>query len=184
LIGIALALAMDAFAVSVAAGIRAVRTRLRRAFKLAFFFGGFQAAMPVLGWWGGLRFQRWIAPVDHWIAFGILSVVGLKMILESRFMNGNGDPADKSEPGGSLGSLLALSIATSIDALAVGLSLGFLDVGIVGPALTIGAVTFVLTLIGFVLGERLGHLGEGKIEILGGAILIGIGLKILFEHLA
>lgn len=175
---IAVGLAMDAFAVAVASGISLKRHRARHALRIAAFFGAFQAIMPVLGWLAGLTLQDYIAGIDHWIAFGLLVGIGVKMIVEAfKLEEDEKDPSDMN-----LHLLFLLSIATSIDALAVGLSFAFLEISIATPAIIIGVVTFVLALIGVHLGSRVGHLFENKIEIIGGAILIGIGAKILLEH--
>lgn len=175
----AVGLAMDAFAVSVTFGLTAKENRVNHALRMASSFGAFQAAMPVIGWLAGSGLRGYIAGVDHWLAFGLLSLIGVKMIIESGKMKSEGKPA--CSPG--LYLLFMLSIATSIDALAVGLSLSFLNVPIVTPSLAIGVVTFALSLAGFMVGGRLGHFFENKIEIAGGLTLIGIGVKILIEHL-
>jgi len=175
---IAVGLAMDAFAVSIASGFKTRTLRLAYALKIAAFFGGFQALMPVIGWAAGLHFRNIITGVDHWIAFGLLSAVGVKMICESFKLKSH---EQKISPL-NISVLLILSVATSIDALAVGLSLSFLNVSIALPAVIIGAITFVLSFLGVFIGNRTGHFFEGKIEMAGGIILIAIGLKILIEH--
>jgi len=176
---IAFGLAMDAFAVSVTSGLTIKDLRINHALTLAASFGLFQAVMPVVGWAAGIGLKGFISDIDHWIAFGLLSIIGLKMIYESTQMK-----SDK-EPGNPLNVyvLLMLSIATSIDALAVGLSLSFLKVFIVTPAIIIGVITFLLSFTGVYVGDRFGHVFENKIEIIGGLILIGIGIKILVAHL-
>lgn len=176
---IALGLSLDAFAVSVASGIVIRRDRVRHACKVALFFGGFQALMPAIGWLAGLGLRNFISGIDHWIAFGLLVFIGSKMIVESRGL-------DRAEKGGcptDTPVLFMLAIATSLDALAVGLSFSLLQVSIVMPVLVIGAITFAVSFGGFLAGSRFGHLLERKIELLGGLILIGIGVKILIEHL-
>jgi putative Mn2+ efflux pump MntP len=180
LLSISLGLAMDAFAVSVTSGL-AIRTiRVRHALRIAAFFGAFQGVMPVVGWLAGTSLRSSIAPLDHWLAFGILGVVGGKMIYEAAVI----EKAEESAPS-DLGILvlLGLSVATSLDALAVGVTFAFLDVRIVTPALVIGAVTFAMSYAGVWIGDRFGGFFEKKIEVLGGIILIAIGLKILTEHL-
>lgn len=175
---IAVGLSMDALAVAIASGLAARRMRLRQALRVAIFFGLFQALMPMIGWLAGLGFREFISGVDHWVAFGLLVFIGGKMIVESfeiKDVNSETGPM-------SLATLLLLSLATSIDALAVGLSLAMLKAPIVGPALLIGAVTFMISLLGGLIGSRVGHCFESKIEALGGLILIGIGVKILIEH--
>lgn len=176
---IALGLAMDAFAVAVANGVTLERFRLESALKIALFFGGFQALMPLLGWLAGLGLRELISGFDHWVAFGLLGSIGCKMIYGALRTG----PRRAVDPPG-LSMLLVLSLATSIDALAVGLSFAFLGVAILAPAVVIGGVTFLLAFSGVFLGQRLGRLFEREAEALGGLILIGIGLKILLEHLA
>ncbi|MEK6681726.1 MAG: manganese efflux pump MntP family protein [Nitrospirota bacterium] len=176
---IALGLAMDAFAVSIASGIAMKSLRISRALTIAFFFGSFQAIMPVIGWLAGLSLRDLISSIDHWIAFGLLTAVGGKMIYEAFKI----EETEKEVETFSLYILLILSVATSIDALAVGLSFAILDLSIATPVLITGTVTLVLSFIGVVVGVKFGHLFESKIEILGGIILIGIGAKILLEHL-
>ena len=180
LILIAVSLALDAFAVAVAAGATLSCRRLPAAFKVGFFFGGFQALMPVLGWLGARQFRAFIDGVDHWAAFGILGFIGVKMIWESRQL-GRPGRADCVE---NTGLLLLLALATSIDALAVGISFTFMGVEILAPALVIGAVTFALSFAGLLVGKRLGHFSENRIEAVGGVILILIGLKVLHSGLA
>ena len=175
---IAIGLAMDAFAVSITSGITIKDLRISNAVTIALFFGSFQAFMPVLGWLAGLSARALISGVDHWIAFVLLSLVGCKMIFESTKL---GPDENELDPLNIL-VLLLLAIATSIDALAVGLSLSFLKIAIVTPALIIGATTFSLSFFGVFLGNISGHFFENKIEIIGGLILIGIGVKILVEH--
>jgi putative Mn2+ efflux pump MntP len=179
---IALGLSMDAVAVAVASGCAAGRRGVaaRRALLLAFLFGFFQALMPVAGWLAGLGLKGIISRYDHWLAFGLLAFIGGRMIRESRRSEACRLPAGRQ----TLPAMLGLAVATSIDALVVGLSLSVLAVGIVMPVLIIGAVTFVLSLLAVYAGSRFGGLLAGRAEILGGAILIAIGLKILAEHLA
>ena len=176
---IAFGLAMDAFAVSVTSGLTIKDLRINHALTLAASFGLFQAVMPVVGWAAGIGLKGFISDIDHWIAFGLLSIIGLKMIYESTQMKSD------TEAGNPLNVyvLLMLSIATSIDALAVGLSLSFLKVFIVTPAIIIGVITFLLSFTGVYIGDRFGHFFESKIEIIGGLVLIGIGIKILVSHL-
>ncbi len=176
---IAVGLAMDAFAVSVSSGLAIKELKLRHALKIAFFFGLFQAVMPVAGWLAGVGARGLISHVDHWIAFGLLTFIGGKMIWES-FRLEPGD--DRRDPLG-IGWLLTLSVATSIDALAVGITFAFIDVTIITPVIIIGAVTFVLSFAGVIIGDKVGHIFESRIEIAGGLVLIAIGVKILLEHL-
>lgn len=170
---------MDAFAVSVTSGLAIHRLRMRHALKIAFFFGGFQALMPLIGWLAGIGLREMISAIDHWIAFALLIFVGGKMIYESTFMDEDKELADPLK----LYVLLMLSVATSIDALAVGLSLSLLNIEIISPAVVIGSVTFCLSFLGVYIGDQFGHFFERKIEVVGGLILLAIGFNILFEHL-
>ncbi len=170
---------MDAFAVSITSGITLRHLRIRHALKIALSFGFFQAIMPIIGWLSGISLRSIISGVDHWIAFGLLSIIGCKMIYESFKLESD---KGKINPQ-NIYVLFILSIATSIDALAVGLSLSFLKVAIILPAIIIGIVTFLLSFLGVYIGNKVGHFFERKIEIIGGLILIGIGIKILIEHL-
>lgn len=176
---IAFGLAMDAFAVSITSGLTIKNLKIKHAFRIALFFGLFQAIMPLIGWLSGLTIKDFVMSIDHWIAFILLSFIGCKMIYESTKIESE---KIKTNPL-NMYTLLILSIATSIDALAVGISFAFLLVSIITPILIIGVVTFILSFIGVFIGNLKGHLFEGKIEIFGGVILIGIGLKILIEHL-
>jgi len=169
---------MDAFAVSVASGIAIERLRIRHALRIALSFGVFQAIMPIIGWFAGIGMRDLISGVDHWIAFALLAGVGGKMIYESRQIR----EGPTEECMGNM-KLLVLSVATSIDALAVGLSLSLLKVAIVWPAIVVGIVTFAFSFAGVYLGRKVGHIFESKIEVLGGLVLIGIGIKILVDHL-
>lgn len=175
---IAFGLAMDAFAVSVASGVTIKAMGLRQTVTIALSFGLFQGIMPILGWLAGIGFREYITAYDHWLVFFLLTAIGAKMIYESFQLEE--DRCDEFCMTG--GRLFLLSVATSIDALAVGLSFSFLNVTILTPALIIGVVTFLLSYLGIILGRRVGHVFESKIEIAGGVILILIGLKILLEH--
>jgi putative Mn2+ efflux pump MntP len=179
LIGIAIALAMDAFAVALGVGVSVSPLTGRHFFRLGFHFGLFQALMPIIGWLAGRTVQAYIVDYDHWIAFGLLAFVGGHMIYEAvhpeKEERQPGDPTRGT-------SLVFLSIATSIDALAVGLSLGMLDVTVWFPALIIGLVAGIFTIAGMLIGRKAGDKWGAKVEILGGIVLIAIGLKIVFEH--
>jgi putative Mn2+ efflux pump MntP len=177
---IAIGLAMDCFTVSLGVGTAGTAVGFRPAFRLLFHFGIFQSAMTLLGWLAGKTIVAYISSVDHWVAFGLLLFVGLRML-----RSGTRAVSEKpSFPDPSRGiTLVMLSIATSIDALAVGLSLALLSVNVLGAALLIGLVSAVLSLAGLLLGNQLGlHFGK-SMEILGGIILIGIGLRVLITHL-
>ncbi len=181
LLGIAVGLAMDAFAVSIGIGLSSRHVGTRMTLRLAWHFGLFQALMPVVGWLAGLSIERWISGVDHWIAFALLTAIGLHMIYEAVW----GDEEERAAKDPTRGaSLVVLSVATSIDALAVGLSLALLGVQIWYPAVVIGIVAFAFTAVGLHLGRRFGALLGRRMEILGGVILIGIGVKILVDHLS
>lgn len=182
LIGVAFGLAMDAFAVSIGVGLTLGRVDGRQTFRLAWHFGLFQALMPAIGWLAGLSIERWISPVDHWIAFLLLAGIGGKMIHEALRDRDVAEERDLCDPTRGM-SLVILSVATSIDALAVGLSLGLLRQDIWYPAIVIGLVAGAMTVIGLQLGQRFGALLGKRMEVVGGLVLIGIGVKILVEHL-
>lgn len=178
IIVIAVALAMDAFAISIVSGAAYRHLKTRHALRMALFFGGFQAVMPLIGSLAGLTLKGHIARYDHWIAFGLLTAVGGKMIYESFKI----EKAEKKFDPTSLITLLALAVATSIDALAVGITLSFITASIALAVTIIGIVTFALSYLGIAVGKRFGHFFEAKIEILGGIILIAIAVKILLQH--
>jgi len=180
LTGLALALAMDAFAVALGTGAVLSRLTGRHLFRLGFHFGLFQALMPVIGWLAGLTIIQWVEAWDHWIAFSLLAIIGGRMIYEAV---SDEEKADERDPTKGL-SLVLLSIATSIDALAVGFSLSVIGVSIWMPALVIGLVAGVLTIAGMLLGGRIGDRWGTRVEIFGGLVLISIGIKILIEHLS
>ncbi|MBN1338436.1 MAG: manganese efflux pump [Bacteroidales bacterium] len=179
IIGIAFALSLDSFAVSVTNGIIIKKLQFFSALKIAFFFGAFQALMPLAGWAAGLTLKSYIQHLDHWIAFGLLLIIGGRMI----FFSFQKEKSNGAVDCRNFSNLLMLSIATSIDALAVGLSFAMLDLNIFYPIAIIGGVTFVNCLIGIHIGKKIGHLLGNRLEIAGGAILILIGVKILVEHL-
>lgn len=178
---IAVGLAMDAFAVSLTTGIILKKNKdiLKNSLIIAAYFGIFQALMPLIGWFIGLQFKEYIERLDHWIAFVLLSFIGIKMIYEALkekdVQEEAIDPLNKK-------TLLFLAIATSIDALIIGLSFALLEVSIISATLIIGIITFVICFIGVYLGKRFGQLFKGKAELFGGAILIFIGFRILLEH--
>jgi len=177
---IAIALAMDAFAVSIASGASYKRPEGNHALRLAVAFGLFQAVMPIIGWAGGLAMKDFIKGYDHWVAFILLVLIGAKMVYESFKIN----PAGEKKVVLTNAAVFVLAVATSIDALAVGVTFSFLLVGsLFGAVVIIGVVTFVFSYCGFYIGKTIGHLFENKVELAGGLILIGIGLKILLEHL-
>jgi putative Mn2+ efflux pump MntP len=176
---IAVALAMDAFAVAIASGAVARKFHLRHALTMGAWFGAFQAIMPVLGWAGGISLRRFIAGVDHWVAFGLLSFIGCKMIYESFKIEAAENPRDPLD----VRVLFILSLATSIDAFAVGISFAMIGIPIVAPVIVIGAVTFVMSFVGVRIGAGGAHFFEKKVEIVAGLVLIGIGIKILLTDL-
>lgn len=178
---IAVGLSMDAFAVSVCKGLSMPTFRARRAFVIAFFFGGFQALMPLLGWFVGKQFAQYIAQWDHWIAFALLAFIGGKMVIEAAREQDGGCPSCEAPL--DLKELFMLAIATSLDALAVGVTFAFLRVAIVPSITLIGCVTFGLSLAGVLLGNQFGARFQKKAEIAGGVILVLIGFKILLGHL-
>jgi len=176
---IAFGLALDAFAVAVSSGIVAPHVRFRHALKVGIFFGIFQGGMPVIGWATGSLFRNVISGIDHWVSFVLLCFVGLHMVYESlkRGSQRSGvNPLD-------IHILLLLSVATSVDALAAGVSFAFLNVAIVRTVLIIGTVTFLLSFVGYYLGDKLGAFFKERIRIIGGLILVLIGVKILLEHI-
>lgn len=180
---IALGLSMDAFVVSVSNGICVPELKVRHALRAALAFGFFQFLMPVIGWALGTAFRGYIESVDHWIAFALLVIVGGKMIVESFKLKDPNPEAEESRGILHVGTLLVLAVATSIDALAVGLSFSMLHVPILGPATLIGVVTFLVSLVGCEFGKRIGAKFERWAEMVGGVVLVGIGVKILVEHL-
>ena len=186
-LAIAVALAMDAFAVSLTSGIRLRHVTSTHTWRMAGTFGGFQFLMPVIGWALGVGAQKYIEDYDHWLAFALLLFVGGRMLKEAWENRGKSQEECEYTDPTSNGSLLLLGLATSLDALAVGLSLAFLNVSVWVPALIIGVVCFCITACGLHLGKcicripRLSGLGN-KANVLGGLVLIAIGLKILQEH--
>jgi putative Mn2+ efflux pump MntP len=191
---IGLSLSMDAFAVSVSSGVSIRGLRLFHAVRASLLFGLFQFIMPVAGWFLGKTFISYIQAFDHWIAFALLAFIGGKMILEAwrqarRTAASTADTEKHAPPENpadirSFRILLTLAVATSIDALAVGLSFSILNRGIWEPAAIIGGITFAVCLTGFEFGRRIGLVFERGAQMLGGLILIGIGTKILVEHLS
>ena len=178
---IAVALAMDVFAVSIATGVVLKRVDVRQTFRMAWHFGLFQAVMPIIGWSAGLTVRSFIEKYDHWAAFALLSFVGLHMIREA-FKEDNEISVQKDPTRGMV--LIILSVATSIDALTVGFSFSLLKVSIWIPAVIIGIVSILFSIIGLKIGKGLGELSfvSKYAEISGGIVLILIGVKILYKH--
>ena len=180
IIFIAMGLAMDAFSVSIAAGAgHKEKIGHGHALRMAFFFGFFQGMMLLAGWALGENFKHFIESFDHWVAFVLLAGVGVKMIYDSF----SRDDEDKRADPTGLWVLLCLSVATSIDAFAVGVTLSLITEFVVWAAVIIAIVTFVFSYAGVYIGKRIGHFFENKIEVVGGMVLIAMGVKILLEHL-
>lgn len=179
----ALALAMDSFTVAITAGLILKRIQLRHFLTIAFFFGLFQAIMPLIGWSGSLYFYRFIEKFDHWIAFAILVFLGVRMIRE-----GLEDGEEKQFDPTKMAKILLLSIGVSIDALAVGISFTCIGMdtlsSIAYPLVAIGVTSFVLALGGCFIGSLIGSKLKFPVEPIGGAVLVILGIKILLEHLA
>lgn len=176
------ALAMDAFAVSVTKGMTLRKVNFYISFKIAFFFGFFQGIMPFIGWFVGIRFQSYITAFDHWIALFLLSFIGLKMIFEAFEDCRNPELTVTCDGEIDTKELIILSIATSIDALAVGVSFAFLNISILPVCTSIGVITLLLCFLGVLIGKKLGSLFKNYAQIIGGIILILIGINILNEH--
>ena len=188
---LAVGLSMDAFAVAICKGLSLRKVSLKECTKVGLYFGGFQAGMPLIGYFLGVQFKDYITSIDHWIAFILLSFIGINMIREAMDKDEDesivnlAEAAVGEEEVNELGfkNMVMLAIATSIDALAVGVTFAFLQVDIVPAVLFIGIVTFALSAIGVKIGNVFGTKYKSKAEAAGGIILILIGLKILFEHL-
>lgn len=176
---LAVGVSMDAFAVSIGKGLAAPRVSWREALAVGLWFGGFQALMPVIGYYLGISFADLVARIDHWIAFGLLLLIGGNMIREA-FHPGEEKPAEASF---AFRAMLVLAIATSIDALALGISFACLGTRLWPSVLVIGLTTFAFSVVGLLIGKKVGERFHAGAEILGGVILIAIGVKILIEHL-
>ena len=179
LLMLAVGLSMDAFAVAVCKGLALKKITFRHALIVGLWFGGFQALMPLLGYLLAAQFREAIAAYDHWIAFGLLVLIGGNMIREAIFEKEEAE----TDSALSFRSMLPLAIATSIDALAVGVTFAFLEVQIIPSVTLIGVTTLILSMTGVKMGSLFGAKYEKKAEILGGVILILLGIKILLEHL-
>ncbi len=176
---LAVSLAMDAFAVSICKGLKTKKVKWNHMVLSGLWFGGFQALMPLLGFYLGLAFQKYIETFDHWIAFGLLVLIGINMIKESRSL----DDEEVSDSF-AIKSMFLMAVATSIDALAVGVTFGLMGgINIVTAIAIIGITTFVIAMTGTKLGCIAGEKLKSRAELLGGLILIGLGFKILIEHL-
>lgn len=175
---IAVGLSMDAFAVSICKGLSVRRLKPKHVLIAGLYFGGFQALMPLLGYFLGKQFQSLITSADHWIAFILLGLIGFNMIREAK----NGDEENLNDSMG-VKAMLPLAVATSIDALAVGITFAFLQVQIAPAISFIGVTTFLLSAAGVKIGNVFGMKYKAKAELFGGIVLILMGLKILLEHL-
>lgn len=176
-------LAMDAFAVSVCKGLSMRKVNKKQCLVIGLFFGGFQALMPLIGWFLGIRFQIYITKFDHWIAFVLLGIIGGKMMAEAVRGGDEAVEIDKMDAPLKIKELFILAVATSIDALAVGITFAFLDIPIVEAITVIGVTTFVISVIGVYIGNFFGNRYKNKAEFAGGLILVLLGTKILLEHL-
>jgi len=176
---IAIGLSFDTFAASICIGLTVKQIRFLQALKIATILSAFQAVMPVIGWFLGSQIKDQISHIDHWIAFGLLSLVGLKMIRESIQRKSEGNHSDPSK----LFVIIGIAVATSIDALIAGVSFAFIEMNILISAATIGLITGIAAMLGMLFGKKAGQKLGKKMEFLGGIILIGIGIKILLEHL-
>ena len=174
---IGIGLSMDAFAVAIGRGLSLQKVKPQQALTVGLYFGGFQALMPLIGYFLGSRFENLIRSFDHWCVFGLLAVIGINMIRESF---GDFEKAGRSE---DHQQLIVLALATSIDALAAGIGFGAMGINIGMAISVIGIITFVLSTIGVWLGHALGHKYQSRAEFVGGLVLIGIGIKTLLEHL-
>ncbi len=175
---IAIGLSMDAFAVSVCKGLSVSRVKLKHALICGAWFGAFQGLMPAIGYLLGTQFEEYIVSVDHWIAFVLLSVIGINMIREALAKE-----EEKCDCSFGIKTMFIMAVATSIDALAVGVTFAFLRVDIIAAVIFIGAITFILSAIGVKIGNIFGAKYKSVSEFIGGAVLILMGLKILLEHL-
>ena len=177
---IAVGLSMDAFAVSICKGLAMKKCTVKKATIVGLYFGGFQAGMPLLGYILGVQFKDIITSIDHWIAFILLGIIGVNMIKEARESCDCCNDADESL---DVKTMVGLAVATSIDALAVGVTFAFLQVNIVPAVSFIGVITFTLSATGVKIGNVFGTRYKSKAELVGGIILVGMGVKILLEHL-
>lgn len=184
---IAIGLAMDAFAASVCKGLsmKGEKNRWIKALVIALLFGVFQAVMPLLGYFLGSQFASFVEPVDHWIAFVLLTIIGGKMIWDAVREKDSSSDEDKGKSGSSFNmlELVGLAVATSIDAFIIGCSFAFMNVNIVVAVTIIGVVTFVLSIVGVILGNHFGTRYNKPASIIGGVVLVLIGIKTLLDHL-
>lgn len=179
---LAISLSMDAFAVSVCQGLSMDKINKKKTLIIGLYFGGFQAIMPLIGWALGTQFEKYITSIDHWIAFILLSIIGINMIIEA--LKKDDEPIDTLN-GNIINhkELFMLAIATSIDALTVGIMFAFLRVNVIPSVSIIGVCTLILSMLGVCIGNKFGSKYKNKAEFVGGLVLILIGLKVLLEHL-
>ncbi len=175
---IAIGLSMDSFAVSIANGLCIKNLNAKRVLLISFSLAIFQAVMPLIGWFAGIGIEKYIQEIDHWVAFVLLGFIGVKMIYEGSMKSET--PKDSEL---KILTLIGQSIATSIDAFVVGISFALLNLSIITPVFIIGFVTFAFSLLGLQLGKYFGKKIGKSVEVFGGIVLVGIGLKILIEHL-
>lgn len=172
---ISISLAMDAFAVSICKGFSIKKINLKYILIIAFYFGLFQALMPIIGYYLGIGFKDYIEFIDHWLAFILLGILGINMLLDK--------DKEKVDSSYDFKSMIGLSIATSIDALVVGITFSFFNTNLLQATSIIGITTFIICFVGVIIGNRVGNKIGNKANIFGGVALILIGLKILIEHL-
>jgi putative Mn2+ efflux pump MntP len=177
--GIALGLSFDTFAVSLSCGVVESKMRFKNAIRIALMLALFQGAMPVLGYFLGSTVSQHIGKLDHWVAFGLLMILGTRMVIEGLKKEDDREPVDFRR----LSVLLTMAVGTSIDAFAVGISFAFLNVKILSAGLLIGTVTFLASMTAIRIGKSAGSRLGSRVEILGGIILAALGTKILIEHL-
>ena len=182
IIAVSVALAMDAFSVCISCGIAIPKPGFGHYFRLSFHFGLFQFMMPVIGYLGGMHLERYIRAYDHWLSFGLLMFIGLKMLHEAFTKKIDDRCVPARDPTRGV-NLVVLSVATSIDALAVGISIGVMNQRILLPSVVIGVVCALFSLLGVAIGNRVGPLFGRRSEAIGGIALVAIGIKILAEHL-
>jgi len=179
---ISLSLSLDAFAISISSGGTMKLLTEKNALKMALFFGTFQSIMPVIGYFAGISMLKYISVIDHWIAFTLLNIIGIKMIYESREIEKIDNIKNEFCPF-NIYTLTILSITTSIDALVIGITFSTMKIKIIIPVIIIGLITFLMSLIGIKIGYKGKHFFENKMELIGGIVLILLGFKILMQHI-
>lgn len=177
---ISVGLAMDAFAVAVCKGLAMKKIDFKKMIIVGLYFGVFQGVMPIIGYLLGINFESFVTKIDHWIAFGLLSIIGINMIKDALKPECETETQNDSI---AFKTMVVLAIATSIDALAVGITFAFLKTNLLAVISSIGLITFTLSILGVWIGNKFGNKYESKAQIIGGCILIIMGIKILFEHL-